>query len=324
MAATFSSSMNLHSHSLLSFLIILSAISLCFSQPLNIQTFYPFALPPLRPPIPTTPVQLSLLPPSPPPPPLLSPQPSSMKKAIRTAIQATAAGVLVLSRIFFVIFVRYSQSRRERGSGIAATNPYDDPYPNGSRDVGDRDEFSRFGGKVKGVIVDEEGLDVLYRRKLESGDAKESFRRERQVFNLSPVASPLPLQPISNARSAAAATSSSTIVCSSEAALPPPPPPPLLAIEKKSAQAAAWADLRPCLNTGRFMGVATPVPEYGLAQGRADARVLSRSPTPSQLQIFPCNLLPSCSKSVLSFIPEFLSYPIMVKSAPKLFISLHV
>nr|GMC68758.1 formin-like protein 4 [Ipomoea batatas] len=76
---------------------------------------------------------------------------------------------------------RYSQSRRERGSGIAATNPYDDPYPNGSRDVGDRDEFSRFGGKVKGVIVDEEGLDVLYRRKLESGDAKESFRRE--VFN---------------------------------------------------------------------------------------------------------------------------------------------
>nr|GMD61454.1 formin-like protein 4 [Ipomoea batatas] len=76
---------------------------------------------------------------------------------------------------------RYSQSRRERGSGIAATNPYDDPYPNGSRDVGDRDEFSRFGGKVKGVIVDEEGLDVLYWRNLESGDAKESFKR--QVFN---------------------------------------------------------------------------------------------------------------------------------------------
>nr|GME17983.1 protein STAY-GREEN LIKE, chloroplastic [Ipomoea batatas] len=73
---------------------------------------------------------------------------------------------------------RYSKSRRERGSGIAATNPYDDLYPNGSRDVGDRDEFSRFGGKVKGVIVDEEGLDVLYRRKLESGDAKESFKRQ--------------------------------------------------------------------------------------------------------------------------------------------------
>nr|GMD48871.1 formin-like protein 4 [Ipomoea batatas] len=79
------------------------------------------------------------------------------------------------------IVVSAAISRRERGSGIAATNPYDDPYPNGSRDVGDRDEFSRFGGKVKGVIVDEEGLDVLYRRKLESGDAKESFKR--QVFN---------------------------------------------------------------------------------------------------------------------------------------------
>nr|GMD16984.1 formin-like protein 4 [Ipomoea batatas] len=164
MAATFSPSMNLHSHSLLSFLIIiLSAIPLCFSQPQNIQTFYPFPLPPLRPPpIPTTPT-------------------TPTRKAVGTAIGATAAGVLVLSGIFFVIFVRYSRSRRERGGGIAVTNPYADPYPNGSRDVGDRDEFSRFGGKVKGVIVDEEGLDVLYWRKLESGDAKESFKR--QVFS---------------------------------------------------------------------------------------------------------------------------------------------
>nr|GLL31994.1 formin-like protein 4 [Ipomoea trifida] len=127
--------------------------------------------------------------------------PSSTRKAVGTAIGATAAGVLVLSGIFFVIFVRYSRSRKERGGGTAVTNPYADPYPNGSRDVGDRDEFSRFGGKVKGVIVDEEGLDVLYWRKLESGDAKESFKRQA-----------IP-----------------------SAAPPPPPPPPLLAAEKKSA-----------------------------------------------------------------------------------------
>nr|GMD06064.1 formin-like protein 4 [Ipomoea batatas] len=61
--------------------------------------------------------------------------------------------------------IAYSRSKREKGGGIAATNPYVDPYPNGSRDVGDRDEFSGFGGKVKGmIIVDEEGLDVLYWR----------------------------------------------------------------------------------------------------------------------------------------------------------------
>nr|GMD35974.1 formin-like protein 4 [Ipomoea batatas] len=70
MAATFSSSMNLHSHSFLSFLIILSAIPLSFSQPQNIQNFYPFALPPLRPP-------------SPPPPPLFSPQSKPSDRLLR-------------------------------------------------------------------------------------------------------------------------------------------------------------------------------------------------------------------------------------------------
>ncbi|CAH9071290.1 unnamed protein product, partial [Cuscuta europaea] len=163
-------------HTLFSLLVILLEIPQFFSQPQNIQTFYPFPLPPLEPPrVPTSrlPAHPSLLPPSPPPP----PPPSRKKKAIRIAIGVTAPGILILSVILFLLF-RYSM---ERGSPTAAAgmSPYADPYPEKSRRG---DELMMFGGmKIEGVIVDEEGLDVLYWRNLENGDHKGSFKR--QVFS---------------------------------------------------------------------------------------------------------------------------------------------
>lgn len=44
-------------------------------------------------------------------------------------------------------------------------------------------QFSRIEGNVKGVIVDENGLDVLYWRKLEEEDKKNSFVREERRRN---------------------------------------------------------------------------------------------------------------------------------------------
>ncbi|CAH9129125.1 unnamed protein product, partial [Cuscuta epithymum] len=160
-------------HTLFSLIIILLEIPQFFSQPQNIQTFYPFPLPPLEPPrVPTSrrPVHPSLLPPSPPPP----PPPSRKKKAIRIAIGVTAPGILVLSGILFLLF-RYSMERSSP-TAAAGISPYANPYPEKSSPG---DELMMFGGiKIEGVIVDEEGLDVLYWRNLENGDHKGSFKRQ--------------------------------------------------------------------------------------------------------------------------------------------------
>lgn len=44
-----------------------------------------------------------------------------------------------------------------------------------------QNEFGKVNGNLKGVIVDEDGLDVLYWRKLEGEDDKQSY--EKQVFS---------------------------------------------------------------------------------------------------------------------------------------------
>lgn len=183
---------------ILSIIIIIPEASCQSNSPQNVETFYPFPLPNLLPP-PIPPVQRP--PPSPPPPSPLPPGPtlppdtpalppsvstpdSSSKKAVGTAIGVTAASTVVLSALLFFFLVRYSRHRRRQqegggnggdpgGRGGGATTP-----------VVAQDQFLKFEGNLKGVIVDENGLDVLYWRKLESVEVnKESFKKKKVFVN---------------------------------------------------------------------------------------------------------------------------------------------
>nr|XP_016505039.1 PREDICTED: formin-like protein 4 [Nicotiana tabacum] len=174
------------------FVFILSIIpkSSCQSlSPQNVETFYPFPLPNILPP-PIPPVQrpplspppLLLPPPTPPSdtptlPPSVLASDSPSKKAVGTAIGVTAASSIVLSALFFFFLVRYSRRRRKQRENGASI----DPRGTGTTPVVAQDQFLKFEGNLKGVIVDENGLDVLYWRKLESGEVKESFKK-KQVF----------------------------------------------------------------------------------------------------------------------------------------------
>ncbi|KAK2994381.1 hypothetical protein RJ640_029496 [Escallonia rubra] len=155
----------------LSFISSIPLFSCQANSPQNIQTFYPFPLPPIfsAPNSTNNNQPISPSPPSPPRQPLSSPpsKPSS-KKAVVKAVIATAASTIVLSGLFFLLLQRHS--RRKRQKNIATSNHGNPAVP--------PPEFTRFNGNVKGVIVDEEGLDVFYWRKLEGGNVRSSFKKE--------------------------------------------------------------------------------------------------------------------------------------------------
>nr|XP_043606850.1 formin-like protein 4 [Erigeron canadensis] len=117
------------------------------STPQNIQVYFPL---PITPP-PTTAVITT------------SSTSSSGRKTIAKAVAVTAATSLVFSGLLFLLFFKF-----KRRSKVQATNVYADT---GSQ-VGlhKDDEFVRAGG-IKGEIVDEQGLDVLYWRSLEENNA---------------------------------------------------------------------------------------------------------------------------------------------------------
>ncbi|KAG9133493.1 hypothetical protein Leryth_022683 [Lithospermum erythrorhizon] len=160
------------------FLVIISAIipSSCQAgSPRNIEVVYPFPLPPILPP----PFPLDDEQPAPPPGPsiLLQPPPDpptpsskSSKRAVGTAIGVTAASTLVLSALFFFLLRRYSRRKKEQTVVPQAASPPPAAFS--------PDAFTRFDGNLKGVIVDESGLDVLYWRKLDNQNAKESFKKQ--------------------------------------------------------------------------------------------------------------------------------------------------
>lgn len=162
------------------YLFFIFLIPISFSQsnsPLNIQTFYPFGLPPLVPSPNSTnnqPISPPPAPPQPPPPPpllVVSPSKSSSNNAVVKAVAATAASTIVVSALFFFLLQRYARRRKEKG---------DANLGDGNRVVPQQD-FMRFNGNLKGVIVDEEGLDVLYWRKLEEGNTRNNF--DKGLFN---------------------------------------------------------------------------------------------------------------------------------------------
>ncbi|PIA62298.1 hypothetical protein AQUCO_00200356v1, partial [Aquilegia coerulea] len=145
----------------------------------NVETFFPLA-DTNSPPVFITPPSDSLSPPFNPPTPetrfqnLPSSNPGSQKSSsdhtVAKAVGGTAAATLVIAGVFFFFLQRYVIAGRRRGRHeeiITISHPE-------STD----DAFKRFDGTLKGLIVDEQGLDVLYWRKLESGNFKTSFRKE--------------------------------------------------------------------------------------------------------------------------------------------------
>ncbi|KAK9107934.1 hypothetical protein Syun_023945 [Stephania yunnanensis] len=148
-------------------------------SPQNIETFFPFNSNP------------SLVPPKPnfaPPPTLVTTSTSSSSSSnhrrrsssgvVGKAVAATAASTIVIAALLFFFFRRYAISRRNKTDQeptISTTTT--------AAAAAHSEETKRFDGALKGLIVDENGLDVIYWRKLESGRLKASFKRE--VFSRS-------------------------------------------------------------------------------------------------------------------------------------------
>ncbi|XP_019422680.1 PREDICTED: formin-like protein 8 isoform X2 [Lupinus angustifolius] len=136
-------------------------IPTCHCQTQNIETFYPIQT--------TEPAPTSQLPEpqaSPPTPLLLATGPvaasksSSSNSNIAKAVAATAASSVVISGLLFLLVQRCFRARRRKERISTAS-------------VGDRsvapqiNMFEKSGRNIKGLVVDENGLDVIYWRKLQ-------------------------------------------------------------------------------------------------------------------------------------------------------------
>ncbi|KAI4304933.1 hypothetical protein MLD38_040389 [Melastoma candidum] len=158
------------------------AMVVCFScvflggcqqgSPKNIETFYPSTppLPPVIAPTPSPPPPVVLPPPSPPslppPPPSKSTgSPSANNNTVVKAVIGTFAGSIAISALLFVLMRRHSRKNLE------------DKSPGGLTVLA-RDDFTQFDKHIRGLVVDENGLEVVYWRNLQSGRARNSFRRE--------------------------------------------------------------------------------------------------------------------------------------------------
>ncbi|XP_022734471.1 formin-like protein 4 [Durio zibethinus] len=141
----------------------------------NIEVFYPIQPPPPAPePISPKP---SSSPPSPERPPGSQPSPPSSpsssndtNKTIAKAVGVTAACTIVIAGMFFFFIRKYAFAHRKRervGDSFQGGQPRVHP-----------DEFARFNGNIKGLIVDENGLDVLYWRQLQKGKNKSGFGKQ--------------------------------------------------------------------------------------------------------------------------------------------------
>ncbi|XP_061360806.1 formin-like protein 8 [Gastrolobium bilobum] len=133
------------------------------SSPQNIETFYPIEFPE---PVPIT------QPPTPqasPPSPGLRPvaastTSSSSNSKIVLTVAATAASTLAVFGLIFFLFQRCFRAKRRK------------EIPNTV--VPQINVFERMEGNVKGLIVDEDGLDVVYWRKLECKTSDKGFQKE--------------------------------------------------------------------------------------------------------------------------------------------------
>lgn len=85
----------------------------------------------------------------------------------------TAASTVVVSALLFFLLLRYSRRKREENVAAAAAAG---GRPNAV--APQNNSFTRYGGNVKGLIVDENGLDVLYWKNLQEGENRTSFKKQ--------------------------------------------------------------------------------------------------------------------------------------------------
>ncbi|XP_045801571.1 formin-like protein 4 [Trifolium pratense] len=155
------------------------SIQTCYCQnnsPQNIETLYPnetLASPPTNQP-PKTQPSFSL---PPPPQGLIAPvsKSSSSNGKIAKAVAATAASTIVICGIIFILAKRCLR-KRKRSNEIVNNIVVD----------GDKQQvivpkgnvFEKIDGNVRGLIVDEDGLDVIYWRKLEEKNSNKDLYKD--------------------------------------------------------------------------------------------------------------------------------------------------
>ncbi|XP_022999336.1 formin-like protein 8 [Cucurbita maxima] len=196
-------------------LISIILFSSAHSSPQNIQTCYPFPLPFHFPTISNTTDNLSISgrrSPPPPPPPSPHPplqEPKRMRKPkrklkkgtiIAVAVSTVAATLLLSLGLLFYIRRRILAKLKEHQV--------------------ESQEFTRFEGNLNGLIVEEDGLDVMYWKKDNEEDEEMGFARDGSIIPEIVQETPL-LHGISSMEARDHSLSSSRVL-----PLPPPPPPP--------------------------------------------------------------------------------------------------
>lgn len=153
----------------------------CQPQNQNIETFYPNEIP-----------QQS----TPPPSPSSSQAPtsstttsssttnSSSNSKIVTAVAATAAGTLVLSALVFFFVLKCFRAKKKNVRVNNNSNNNDSSLVHRNVVPRVKNAFERMEGNIKGLIVDEDGLDVVYWRKLQDQNFDKDMRKD--VFLNSP------------------------------------------------------------------------------------------------------------------------------------------
>ncbi|KAL9246440.1 hypothetical protein vseg_019975 [Gypsophila vaccaria] len=181
-------------------LLLLNYVSVCQSDAAqNIEVIYsplPVSFPPPPPPPPSdVPPPLRPITPAPPVTPDAPPGNKPSKKAIATAVSVTALCSLLAAGLLFFLLTRYAE-RKKKDDGSAAVGGGGGAGVQVAAAVGGgtrlrpvvQTEFTRFDGNLKGLIIDEDGLDVLYWRKLE-GSQKKSGSFNKDVLPLKSIGS---------------------------------------------------------------------------------------------------------------------------------------
>ncbi|KAD7478872.1 hypothetical protein E3N88_02008 [Mikania micrantha] len=107
-----------------------------------------------------------------------TPSSSSNKKVVK-AVAATAASTLALSGLLFLLLVKYKRHQKEK----------ENPVVQGGNETGNthdpvlmlNNQFTRLEG-IRGVIIDEEGLDVLYWKNLDDDDDDGDNGNKKTIF----------------------------------------------------------------------------------------------------------------------------------------------
>ncbi|MED6155647.1 hypothetical protein PIB30_006820 [Stylosanthes scabra] len=164
-------------------LLSLVVFSICFllpkchsqtTSPQNIETFYPNETS-AEPPREAQPSQQ---------PPVAAPRSSSSSSSngkVAKAVAATAASTIVVCGLLFFIVQRCLKGRKRKEE--VTTNNNNAPVAAGDKRVAPQgNTFERIEGNVKGLIVDEDGLDVIYWRKLEGKRSNKDLLLHKEIL----------------------------------------------------------------------------------------------------------------------------------------------